>query len=222
MNGLIVAHLETHCQAHSWVLKRHILTLSAGPFLNCLAPRHGYHTGVACQQQAKPKSEQHNKKQALVESKDRPFAELTLGEKVKQVGSDATYTGIVIAGIAVTGFMFYAIGRELFSGQSPSGIYSRAFKTCKKTDKVIDTFGEPLKAYGEMTSRGRRRFVRHTEFELHGVKYIRLMFYLEGPHSKGTVHVEAKQDNHGKYQFEYILVEPDTFPRRTIVVEDNR
>jgi len=32
--------------------------------------------------------------------------------------------------------MFYAIGRELFSGQSPSGVYSRAFKLCKKHEKV--------------------------------------------------------------------------------------
>jgi len=32
--------------------------------------------------------------------------------------------------------MFYAIGRELFSGQSPSGVYSRAFKLCRKHEKV--------------------------------------------------------------------------------------
>jgi len=34
--------------------------------------------------------------------------------------------------------MFYAIGRELFSGQSPSGVYSRAFKLCKKHQKVCN------------------------------------------------------------------------------------
>jgi len=34
------------------------------------------------------------------------------------------------------GIMFYAIGRELFSGQSPSGVYSRAFKLCRKHEQV--------------------------------------------------------------------------------------
>lgn len=178
-----------------------------------------FHTDV-CRKQLKEKAgERHN---SLIEAKDKPFSELTFGEKVKQAGTDATYTGIVIAGIAVTGIMFYAIGRELFSGQSPSGVYSKAFKLCKKHEKVIETFGEPLKAYGEMTSRGRRRHVRHTEFDVDTVKHIRLMFYIEGPDNKGTVHVEAKQDDRGKYQFEYILVELSKYPRRTIVVEDNR
>ena len=35
--------------------------------------------------------------------------------------------------------MFYAIGRELFSGQSPSGVYSRAFKLCRKHEKVCSS-----------------------------------------------------------------------------------
>lgn len=38
--------------------------------------------------------------------------------------------------IVVLGFMFYAIGRELFSGQSPNGIYSRAFKLCKNNEQA--------------------------------------------------------------------------------------
>jgi len=27
--------------------------------------------------------------------------------------------------------------------------------------QVVDTFGEPMKAFGEMTRRGRRRYVRY-------------------------------------------------------------
>jgi len=34
---------------------------------------------------------------------------------------------------------------------------------------------------------------RHSEFEVNTVKHIRLLFYIEGPDNKGTVHVEAKQ-----------------------------
>ena len=34
---------------------------------------------------------------------------------------------------------------------------------------------------------------RHSEFDVSGVKHIRLLFYIQGAHHKGTVHVEAKQ-----------------------------
>jgi len=47
---------------------------------------------------------------------------------------------LVVVVIVLAGVMFYAIGRELFSGQSPSGIYSRAFKLCKKDEKVCIDF----------------------------------------------------------------------------------
>jgi len=32
--------------------------------------------------------------------------------------------------------MFFAIGKELLSGQSPSGVYSNAFKICQKNEEV--------------------------------------------------------------------------------------
>lgn len=138
------------------------------------------------------------------------------------MGKDATYTGVIVLGVGVTCLMFYAVGRELFSSQSPSGVYSKAFKLCRKTYEVVDTFGEPMKAFGEMTRRGRRRYVSNVEYEKEGVKHMRMKFYLEGPHRKGTVHLEAKKNERGKYEFRYIFVELDDYPRRTIIVEDNR
>jgi len=36
------------------------------------------------------------------------------------------------------------------------------------------------------------------------------------------LHACVLQDEHGRYQFEYIIVELDKYPCRTIVVEDNR
>jgi len=118
--------------------------------------------------------------------------------------------------------MFYAIGRELFSGQSPSGIYSRAVKLCQKNEQVKDAVGEPMKAFGEMNRRGRRRFVSFAEYEQEGIKGMKVQFYLEGPLNKGTVHVDVKQDDRGKYQFDYVILELDSYPRQLVIVEDNR
>ena len=40
--------------------------------------------------------------------------------------------------LLTAGVMFFAIGRELLSGNSPSGVYSKAFKMCKKNEQVCD------------------------------------------------------------------------------------
>ena len=35
-------------------------------------------------------------------------------------------------------------------------------------------------------------FSSHSEYELEGVKHMRMKFYVEGPFRKGTVHLEVK------------------------------
>lgn len=56
--------------------------------------------------------------------------------------------------------MFYAILSELFSGKSPNSVYTEALKLCRNDQKLADLLGEPIKGYGELTARGRRRHVR--------------------------------------------------------------
>ncbi|KTF79381.1 hypothetical protein cypCar_00042839, partial [Cyprinus carpio] len=90
---------------------------------------------------------------------------------------------------------------------------------------VIGAFGEPIKGYGKTSRRGRRQQVSHVEYMKDGLKYMRLKFYIEGsePGLRGTVHSESKENPEtGKYEFRYIFVDIDTYPRRTIVIEDNR
>lgn len=60
--------------------------------------------------------------------------------------------------------MFYAILSELFSGQSPNSVYTEALKMCRNDQKLADLLGEPIKGYGELSARGRRRHVRSAFF----------------------------------------------------------
>lgn len=62
--------------------------------------------------------------------------------------------------------MFYAILSELFSGKSPNSVYTEALKLCRNDQKLADILGEPIKGYGELSSRGRRRHVRSDYFFL--------------------------------------------------------
>ncbi|XP_012820156.1 mitochondrial import inner membrane translocase subunit Tim21 isoform X1 [Xenopus tropicalis] len=123
------------------------------------------------------------------------------------------------------GGLFYVVFEELFSSSSPSKIYGEALEKCRSHPEVIGAFGEPIKGYGETTRRGRRQHVSHMEYVKDGIKCMRLKFYIEGlePRKQGTVHTEVKENpESGKYEFQYIFVEIDTYPRRTIVIEDNR
>ncbi|XP_051266323.1 mitochondrial import inner membrane translocase subunit Tim21-like [Dicentrarchus labrax] len=146
-------------------------------------------------------------------------------QKVKEAGRDFTYLIVVLIGLGVTGGLLYVVFQELFSSSSPNKIYGKAFNKVRLDPEVIGAFGEPIKCYGETTRRGRRQQVSHMEYLKDGLKHMQLKFYIEGsePGRKGTVHSESKEDPEtGKYEFRYIFVDVDTYPRRTIIVEDNR
>ncbi|KAM6444583.1 mitochondrial import inner membrane translocase subunit Tim21 [Rhynochetos jubatus] len=146
-------------------------------------------------------------------------------QKVKEAGRDFTYFIVVLVGIGVTGGLFYVIFKELFSSSSPSKIYGDALEKCRAHPEIIGVFGESIKGYGETTRRGRRQLVSHIEYVKDGLKHMRLKFYIEGsePGKRGTVHVEVKENpERGRFEVRYIFVDVDTYPRRTIVIEDNR
>ncbi|XP_064189209.1 mitochondrial import inner membrane translocase subunit Tim21-like [Anguilla rostrata] len=150
---------------------------------------------------------------------------LSAAQKVKQAGTDFTYLIVVLVGLGVTGGLLYILFKELLSSSSPNKIYGKALDKCRTHPEVIGAFGEPIKGYGETSRRGRRQQISHIEFLRDGVKHMRLKFYIEGaePRLQGTVHTEVRENPEtGKYEFRYVFVDMDTYPRRTIVVEDNR
>ncbi|XP_061095762.1 mitochondrial import inner membrane translocase subunit Tim21-like [Conger conger] len=150
---------------------------------------------------------------------------LSAAQKVKQASKDFTYFIVVLVGVGVTGGLLYILFKELLSSSSPNKIYGKTLDKCKRHPEVIGAFGEPIKAYGETSRRGRRQQISHVEFLRDGVKHMRLKFYIEGsePRMQGTVHTELRENPEtGKYEFRYVFVDMDTYPRRTIVVEDNR
>jgi len=167
-------------------------------------------------QNRKPRSSSNTLVQT---SEQRGAVAVSLGEKVKENAKTATYGGVILLGLAVTGAMTYVILSELFSGDSPNNIYTKSFKLCKANQEVQDTLGSPIKCYGEETRRGWRRHVAHQEFFQGNVKYLRMRFYIEGQFRKGTVHVEKKTNDKGKYEYEYIMVDVDGYPSRRIEVD---
>ncbi|XP_011178590.1 mitochondrial import inner membrane translocase subunit Tim21 [Zeugodacus cucurbitae] len=163
------------------------------------------------------RSLQESRERADISTDVRP-----LGEKIKENTKTVSYTAIILAGIGVTGVMFYAIFRELFSSCSPNNIYSDALDLVKEDPRVQDALGAPIKGYGEESRRGRRQRVAHSTFERNGVLHVRMQFYVQGIRNRGTVHLESRQASSGKMEYRYLFVQLDYYPHTTIIIEDNR
>ncbi|XP_026464169.1 mitochondrial import inner membrane translocase subunit Tim21 isoform X2 [Ctenocephalides felis] len=130
--------------------------------------------------------------------------------------------GVIILGAGVTGLMFYAIFRELFSSKSPNGVYSAALDKCMKDYRIEDSLGAPIKAYGEETRRGRRGHVAHTSYIKDGIPHMQMMFHLQGIRNRAQVRLEVKENESGNWEYRYLFAQLEDYPRTTIILEDNR
>ncbi|XP_041824966.1 mitochondrial import inner membrane translocase subunit Tim21 [Melanotaenia boesemani] len=215
----VLVHTRRAMSKTSGLTSFRIDNLSSG--LSCLTHAQS-RRGISVDFTARNRSSPEDREKSVSRYQSgRPSA----GQKVKEAGRDFTYLIVVLIGLGVTGGLLYVVFQELFSSSSPNKVYGRAFDKVKSHPEVIGAFGEPIKCYGETTRRGRRQQVSHIEYLKDGLKHMRLKFYIEGsePGLKGTVHSESKENPEtGKYEFRYIFVDVDTYPRRTIIVEDNR
>lgn len=124
-----------------------------------------------------------------------------LGERVKENTKTASYMGVILVGIGVTGVLFYGIFRELFSSSSSNSVYTEALDRCVNDFKVQDSLGAPIKGFGEETRRRRRNRVAHTVFQRDGVDHMRMTFYIQGIRNKGTVNLEVRMVSVHKKMF---------------------
>lgn len=116
-----------------------------------------------------------------------------IGERIKENTKTASYMGVIVLGVGVTGALFYTILKELWSSNSPNNIYSAALDRCVNDTRIQDQLGAPIKGFGEESRRGRRQRVAHTNFERNGIPHMRMQFYIQGIRNKATVHLEMKQ-----------------------------
>lgn len=116
-----------------------------------------------------------------------------IGERIKENTKTASYMGVIVLGVGVTGALFYTVLKELWSSNSPNNVYSAALDRCVNDSRIQDQLGVPIKGFGEETRRRRRQHVAHTVFERNGIPHMRMQFYIQGIRNKATVHLEMKQ-----------------------------
>merc|ERR1712037_457803 len=105
----------------------------------------------------------------------------------------ASSVGVIAFGLGVTGIILYTVFNELFSGSGPTKLFQKASDQCVRDPRVQDMLGEPIKAFGEETRRGRRKHVSFLEYtDEEGRKGIRVKFYLHGVRKRATGHLDAR------------------------------
>ncbi|CAL8089846.1 unnamed protein product [Calicophoron daubneyi] len=162
--------------------------------------------------------EKHKEPVLAKKKEDLPSTEVS--KKVKQAAKDVGYTGILICGLGLTGFILFVILRELFSSKSPNGVYKRAFNICKADPRVQDLLGSTIKAHGETNRRGRRRYTAHQSWlDNKGKLHMAMKFYLRGNLDSGVVHLEVFENDAKEFEYRYLIVETEGgFSRKQVVV----
>ncbi|CAF1328179.1 unnamed protein product [Rotaria sordida] len=164
---------------------------------------------LATGQEKKTSKSQAN--QTLVQSTiDNQIEVATFKEKAQQAAKDTGYSLIVIAGIATLGGLCYLVLHELYSRETPNGIYKEASKMCLANTEVQDALGTPILVHttpqiGSM----RINNVRAKIFNEKGHQSMALTFYLTGKERSGVVGVKVEKNISNKFVYEYILVQLD-------------
>lgn len=82
---------------------------------------------------SRQKAKSQNDKTLVMSSGDRTEISTDvrpIGERIKENTKTASYFGVIVFGIGVTGIIMFVVFRELFSSSSPNNVYSEALKMC--------------------------------------------------------------------------------------------
>uniref|UniRef100_A0A1I8I8S0 Mitochondrial import inner membrane translocase subunit Tim21 n=1 Tax=Macrostomum lignano TaxID=282301 RepID=A0A1I8I8S0_9PLAT len=133
---------------------------------------------------------------------------------VVEGSKDFGYTLVVLAGVLVTGGLFYALWRELYSSESPTALQSLATERCLQDPQVQAALGEPIRSHGDGSSRRSRSRV-HSEESLDsetGQRVMSLRFHLVGQFNRADVYAQG-------VKLKLLVVELQQYPKRVIVLE---
>ncbi|CAF4373027.1 unnamed protein product [Rotaria socialis] len=164
---------------------------------------------TSAQENKTSKSKQHN---TLVESKtaDTHGEVATFTEKAQQAAKDTGYSLVVVAGVAALGGLCYLVLHELYSRETPNGIYKEASKMCLANTDVQDALGTPIMVHTTPKIGSTRiNNVRAQMFDKKGHRSMTLAFYLTGKERSGVVAVTVQKNISNKFVYDYIIVQLD-------------
>ncbi|CAF1542210.1 unnamed protein product [Rotaria magnacalcarata] len=156
---------------------------------------------------------QDSKKQdndGLVQSQNSQIQKAKFTQKAQQTAKDTAYSLVVVAGVATLSGLCYVIMHELYSRETPNGIYREASRICLENSDVQEALGLPIIVHttpqiGSM----RINNVRARTFDEKGHQSMTVSFYLTGKERSGVVAIKVQKNISNKFVYDYILVQLD-------------
>ncbi|XP_060218951.1 probable mitochondrial import inner membrane translocase subunit TIM21 [Lycium barbarum] len=131
-------------------------------------------------------------------------------EKPVTFTEGASYSLIILAGLAVAGAAAYGVFKELIFQPKEYKIFNKGLKRVQNDGQVKARIGSPVTGYGsESRNRAARQRVPNRIWtDEDGVEHVEVNFYIRGPHGAGKVYTEMFHDKVDKqWKFTYLIVE---------------
>lgn len=147
-----------------------------------------------------------------VSTVENPFDAPTynIPEKPVTFTEGASYSLIILAGLAVAGAAAYGVFKELIFQPKEYKIFNKGLERVQNDGQVKARIGSPVTGYGsESRNRAaRQRIPNRIWTDEDGVEHVEVNFYIRGPHGAGKVYTEMFQDKVDKqWKFTYLIVE---------------
>ncbi|CAA7395502.1 unnamed protein product [Spirodela intermedia] len=131
-------------------------------------------------------------------------------EKPVTFTEGASYSIIILLGLAVAAAAAYAVFKELIFEPKEYKIYGKALERVQNDSQVRVRIGSPITGYGqESRNRAARQRIAHkTWTDEDGVEHVEVNFFVRGPHGAGKVYSEMFRDKVDReWKFTYLIVD---------------
>lgn len=131
-------------------------------------------------------------------------------EKPVTFTEGASYSFVILAGLAVAGASGYAVFKELIFQPKEYKVFDKALKRIQDDGQVRVRIGSPITGYGQETRNraARQRIPNRVFTDEDGVEHVEVNFFIRGPHGAGKVYTEMFKDKADKeWKYTYLIVE---------------
>ena len=143
---------------------------------------------------------------------ESPFDSLTdkIPERPVTAAEGASYSVVILAGLAVAAAAAYAFCSELLIPGKEYVVFDKAMDRLRTDPRVAVRLGSGLAGYGSDTKNraARQRIPHRTYTSAHdGREHVRVMFHVKGSSGNGIAHVDMYKDENKAWQFQYLFLD---------------
>ncbi|BBN03661.1 mitochondrial import inner membrane translocase subunit TIM21 [Marchantia polymorpha subsp. ruderalis] len=161
---------------------------------------------------AREQSGRHERSESGITTQEDPFDTLTdkIPERPVSVAEGASYSVVILAGLAVAGAAAYAVFKELIFEPKEYKVFGKALDRVKTDMQIAGRLGSPISGYGQESQNraARQRISNRAWVDEDGVERVEVMFHIRGPGGAGKVYCEMFKDPEDKtWKYTYLIVD---------------